>query len=393
MKKIYFTCTLFFVFAFCFAQTQVIKLPLTFHDKKSIHSVGYNSLEGNNELTDTSRIAKNCNNLTNLKMGNVRIYLEGVFTGWDSSFRSTFRYVIGTDKDGKEQLIIDRNNNSNFSDDTVIIPDTIGGKPKVSMGKLSEVSIEYDWATHGKKAKRFVNVHILYNSKSKLYLYTFVQYATAILNGKQLEILPNNDISYLNYGVFNDSSSTSESITSNKYLKDNDKLYRVKDLDINENVLILEKENLPFSKIESPQIGFRAPAFTAVDLITKQTISLKNYKGKYVFLDLWTTWCGPCLEEMPKIKELYDKIDHSKIEFIGIVGRGKSETINKIIKTVGINFKLIEDNSENNIFQKYKLKIVPTTLLIDPNGIVIKSNFRAEELKKFIDNDFKESTK
>jgi len=167
----------------------------------------------------------------------------------------------------------------------------------------------------------------------------------------------------------------------------------VKDLDINENVLILEKENLPFSKIESPQIGFRAPAFTAVDLITKQTISLKNYKGKYVFLDLWTTWCGPCLEEMPKIKELYDKIDHSKIEFIGIVGRGKSETINKIIKTVGINFKLIEDNSENNIFQKYKLKIVPTTLLIDPNGIVIKSNFRAEELKKFIDNDFKESTK
>jgi len=393
MKKINFSCVLIFVFTVSFAQKQELKLPLTIHNELSNHPNGFDAFEHAQELSDTSRIAKGCNNLTNLRLGSVSIYLEGIFTGWDKSFRNSFHYVLGTDKDGKEQLIIDRNNNSDFSDDSVVIPDTMDGKPQVTKDKLRKVSVEYDWVEKGKKVKQFVNVRILYNPKAKLYLYSFTQYATAILNGKQLEILPSNDISYSNFEIFNNSISTSESITSNKYLKDNDKIYRVKDLDINENVLILEKENRPFSKIESPQIGFRAPVFSGIDLITKKTVSLENYIGKYVYLDLWATWCSPCLEELPQIKELYDRTDHSKIEFIGIVAKDKPEKINKIINTVGINWKLVEENSGNSIFQKYRMRRLPTTLLIDPNGIVIKSNLRAEELKKFIENGFKDTTK
>jgi len=391
MKKIYFTCTLIFVFTVSFAQKQELKLPLTFHDELSTHSYRCFALQSTQELSDTSQIAKGCRNLTNLRIGSIRIYQEGINTGWDKSFRSSFQYVFGIDKAGKEQLIIDRNNNSDFSDDTVFVADTIDGKTKVSLDKLSKVSVEYDWAEQGKKVKRFLNVPIFFDSRSKSYLYTFAQYATAVLNGKKLEIV-SNDLSYLTFEVFNDSSATAEAITSNKYLKDNDKIYRVNDLDINENVLILEKEKLPFSKIESPQIGFRCPAFTAIDLITKETVSLEKYKGKYVFLDLWTTWCGPCLEEMPNVKEVYDQIDHSKIEFIGIVEKDTREKIDKIINKIGINWKLVEANSENFIFNKYKVRALPTTLLIDPNGIVIKSNFRSEELKKFIENGFKDTT-
>lgn len=392
MKKIYFTCTLIFVFTVSFAQKQELKLPLTFHNELSTHSYSCFALQSTQELSDTSQIAKGCRNLTNLRIGSIRIYQEGINTGWDKSFRSSFQYVFGIDKAGKEQLIIDRNNNSDFSDDTVFVTDTIDGKTKVSLDKLSKISVEYDWAEQGKKVKRFLNVPIFFDSRSKSYLYTFAQYATAVLNGKKLEIVPY-DLSYLTFEVFNDSSATAEAITSNKYLKDNDKIYRVNDLDINENVLILEKEKLPFSKIESPQIGFRCPAFTAIDLITKETVSLEKYKGKYVFLDLWTTWCGPCLEEMPNVKEVYDQIDHSKIEFIGIVGKDTRERIDKIINKIGINWKLVEANSENLIFNKYKVRAFPTTLLIDPNGIVIKSGFRSEELKKFIENGFKDTTK
>jgi len=392
MKKVYFTCTLIFVFTVSFAQKQELKLPLTFHNELSTHSYSCFALQSTQELSDTSQIAKGCRNLTNLRIGSIRIYQEGINTGWDKSFRSSFQYVFGIDKAGKEQLIIDRNNNSDFSDDTVFVADTIDGKTKVSLDKLSKISVEYDWAEQGKKVKRFLNVPIFFDSRSKSYLYTFAQYATAVLNGKKLEIVPY-DLSYLTFEVFNDSSATAEAITSNKYLKDNDKIYRVNDLDINENVLILEKEKLPFSKIESPQIGFRCPAFTAIDLITKETVSLEKYKGKYVFLDLWTTWCGPCLEEMPNVKEVYDQIDHSKIEFIGIVGKDTREKIDKIINKIGINWKLVEANSENLIFNKYKVRAFPTTLLIDPNGIVIKSDFRSEELKKFIENGFKDTTK
>jgi len=390
MKKINIIFVLIFVSTVCFAQKQEIKLPLTFHNELSIHSDKYAVLEHTQELSDTSQIAKGCRDLTNLRIGRISIYQEGINTGWDRSFRSSFRYVFGTDKKGKEQLIIDKNNNSNFSDDTVFVADSVDRNTKISADKWSKVSVEYDCAEQGKKVKQSINVHIVYNRQAKLYFYTFAQHATAILNGKKLEIVPSSDLSYLTFEVFNDSSSTSEGITSNKYLKNNDKIYRIKDLDINENVLILEKEDRPFSKIESAQIGFRVPAFTAIDLITKETVSLEKYRGKYVFLDLWTIWCGPCLAEMPNIKKVYDEIDHSKIEFIGIVGKDKPEEINKIINTIGINWKLVEANSENFIFNKYKIRAFPTTLLIDPNGIVIKSDFRAEQLKQFIDNNFKD---
>jgi thiol-disulfide isomerase/thioredoxin len=391
MKKSNFSWVFFFVFTVSFAQKQEIKLPLTFHNELSIHSDEWSSLDHTKVLSDTLGIAKTCKSLTNLKTGRIRIYDEAIFTGWDRSFRSSVKFVFGTDKNGKDQLIIDKNNNSDFSDDIFFVADTIGIKPKVSMDQLSKVSVEYDWAEQGKKVKRFTDVHIVYNSQQKLFFFTFAQHASAILNKIKLEIVPQRDLSYMNFEVFYDSSSATEAITSNKYLKDNDKLYRVKDLDIDGNVLILEKEKIPFSKIESPQIGFRAPAFSAIDLIAKDTVSLEKYKGKYVFLDLWTTWCGPCLAEMPKIKKIYDEIDHSKIEFIGIVGKDKPERINNIINNIGINWKLVEANSDNYIFNKYKVRSFPTTLLIDPNGIVIKSNFRAEELKKFIENDFKDT--
>jgi thiol-disulfide isomerase/thioredoxin len=388
MKKIQFTCALIFVFTICLAQKQDIKLPLTFHNEISIHNNSWSVLDHTQELSDTSRIAKGCKGLTNLRIGKIKIYAEGLSTGWDKSFRSSFRYVFGKDKNGKEQLIIDRNNNSDFSDDTVFVADTVDDKTKFSMDKMSKVSVEYDCAVQGKKVKQSINVHIVYNAHRKLYFSTIAQYATAILNGKKLEIVPHNDLSYLTYEVYNDSSSTAQGVTSNKYLKDNNKIFRINDLDINENVLILEKVKLPFSKIESPQIGFRCPTFTAIDLITKDTVSLEKYKGKYVYLDLWTTWCGPCLEEMPKIKKVYNEIDHSKIEFIGIVGQDTPEKINKIINTVGINWKLVEATSENFIFNKFKIRAFPTTLVVDPNGIVIKSDISAEQLKKFIENNF-----
>jgi thiol-disulfide isomerase/thioredoxin len=388
MKKINLVSVFIFVFAVCFAQRQEIKLPLTFHDQLSVHSTGFSVFDRTEDLSDTSQMAKGCSGLTNLRIGKIDLYPEASITGWDSSFRSSVQYVLGIGKDGREQLIIDKNNNSDFSDDFVFVAGTIDSKTRISADKFSKARVEYDWSEQGKKGKRFLDIHVAYQPEYNMYFYTFAHYATAMLNGREIEIVANNDLSYSNYSVFNDSTSTSEGVTTNKYLKDNDKVYRINDLDINESALILEKEERPFSKIESPQIGFRAPVFTETDLITKEMVSLEKYRGKYVFLDVWTTGCVPCLQEMPNVKEVYDKIDRSKIEFIGIVGKDTHERLDKIIKTIGINWKLVEANSENLIFEKYKVRCLPTTLLIDPNGIVIKSNFRAKELKTFIENGF-----
>lgn len=388
MKKINFVSVFIFVFTVCFAQRQEIKLPLTFHNRLSIHSTGFSALNVTKVLSDTSQMAKGCSGLTNLRIGTVKIYPEAAINGWDSSFRSSVQYILGIGKDGSEQLIIDKNNNSDFSDDSVLVVSTVDSKTSITADKFSKASVEYDWSEQGKKLKRSIDIHVVYQPKANMYFYTFAHYATAMLNGRTIEIVGNNDLSYLNYSVFNDSTVGSEGVTSNKYIKNNDEVYRINDLDINESVLILEKDKRPFSKIESPQIGFRAPVFTETDLITREMVSLEKYRGKYVYLDIWTTWCGACIEEMPNVKEVYDKADRSKIEFIGIVGKDTREKIDKIINKIGINWKLVEANSENLIFNKYKVRALPTTLLIDPNGIIIKSNFRAKELKMFIENNF-----
>lgn len=388
MKKINLVSVFIFAFTICFAQRQEVKLPLTFHNRLSIHSTGFSALNVTKELSDASQMAKGCSGLTNLRIGTVKIYPEAAINGWDSSFRSSVQFILGIGKDGSEQLIIDKNNNSDFSDDSVLVVSTLDSKTSISADKFSKASVEYDWSEQGKKLKRSIDIHVVYQPKASMYFYTFAHYATAMLNGRTIEIVGNNDLSYSNYSVFNDSSAGSEGVTTNKYIKNNDEVYRINDLDINESVLILEKDKRPFSKIESPQIGFRAPVFTETDLITKEMVSLEKYRGKYVYLDIWTTWCGACIEEMPNVKEVYDKADRSKIEFIGIVGKDTREKIDKIINKIGINWKLVEANSENLIFNKYKVLSLPTTLLIDPNGIIIKSNFRANELKRFIENGF-----
>lgn len=380
-----------FAFLFCLfftissAQKQDIKLPLTIHNELSTYSNMFSALNSISELSDTSDIAKGLKHLTNLRMGSEVIYPAGIISIWDSSFRNTFRYILGTDKNGKEQLIIDKNNNGNFIDDSVFVADKQSVDNKIPLEKLSKVSVEYDWVENGKKVKQFINVHIAYNPKINLYGRIFAQHATATLNGKRLEIIPSHDLSYSAFTVFDNEISATDGISQNNYLKDNNNVYRIKEIDIDKKLLILEKENKKFAEIESAQTGFHVPSFSETDLITKETVTLESYRGKYVFLDLWTTWCGPCIEEMPKLKVLYDKIDHSKIEFIGIVGQVNFERINKIINDNGINWKLIESTTENLLFQKYKVKHFPTTLLVDPNGIIIRSNIRADELEKIIE--------
>ena len=132
-------------------------------------------------------------------------------------------------------------------------------------------------------------------------------------------------------------------------------------------------------------MGFRVPSFSGPEWYTKDTISIEKLKGKYIFLDLWTTWCGPCIQELPNIRALYDKVNTEKIAFIGVVGEDKHEKINKIIKTTGINWPLVESNSKNKIFDKFKVNSFPTTLLIDPNGIIIKSGFNTQGLEKYLE--------
>ena len=391
MKRSIVNLILLLFVTFSSAQKQELRLPLTFHNEMGTYDSGLSAIQSHKAVSDTCTIAQSCKVLKDKRMGEVTIYPMASFNGWDRTYRNTVRFIIGVDSVGKKQIMFDTNNNADFSDEVIFVADTINDRNRFSIDKLNKVKVEYDWAVQGKKVKRELGICCLYESKIDMYLYTFAHHATAILNGKKLVITPMNNLEYLIFEVFDLSKNANEGITANRYLTDNNKVYRVKEVDINTNELVLVKEVRKLSEIESVQIGFRPPAFSALDVITKEMVSLEKYRGKYVFLDLFTTWCGPCIKELPEIKKVYDQVDRSKIEFIGIIGEDKPERIAKIISNSGLNWRLIEANTDNIIFNKYKVSSFPTTLLIDPNGIIIKSGFRSEELKRFIDNGFKET--
>ena len=131
-------------------------------------------------------------------------------------------------------------------------------------------------------------------------------------------------------------------------------------------------------------IGVPSPAFVDYENYKGGKTSLKDLAGKYVYIDIWATWCGPCKAEIPSLKEV-EKAYHGKnIEFVSISvdnGRGyKEKTVEaskegwkKMIaeKEMG-GIQLFADKAWESDFTKgFKVNSIPRFILIDPKGNVV----------------------
>lgn len=120
------------------------------------------------------------------------------------------------------------------------------------------------------------------------------------------------------------------------------------------------------------KVGSVAPKFTLKD-INGKTVSLDDFKGKYVLIDFWASWCGPCREELPYVKELYKQYHQQGFEIISITKDEKSDLWEKAIEKEKIeswtHFSLLENQS--NIDKEYFVNGIPHKLLIDKNGMII----------------------
>ena len=121
------------------------------------------------------------------------------------------------------------------------------------------------------------------------------------------------------------------------------------------------------------KIGSLAPEFTLKDIDDK-TISLSDFKNKkYVLIDFWASWCGPCREELPYIKELYKKYKDQGFEIISISKDDKSDLWKNAIAKEKIEYwkHIFITENDKKIITDYFVYGIPHKVLIDKNGIII----------------------
>lgn len=130
-------------------------------------------------------------------------------------------------------------------------------------------------------------------------------------------------------------------------------------------------------------VGKPAPDFAAKDMQGVEK-HLSDFKGKYVLLDFWASWCGPCRRESPNLVDSYAKFRDKRFEIVSFSVDKESADWKKAVEKDQYTWTNLVDylDPEASVAKLYGITSLPTNFLIDPTGKIIAQNLRGEELGK-----------
>lgn len=128
--------------------------------------------------------------------------------------------------------------------------------------------------------------------------------------------------------------------------------------------------------------GDKAPDFRCKDM-EGRIHTMKEFEGKYVLLDFWASYCGPCQEEIPFLKAVEEKFRKKKITFVSIsTDMEKEEWVKKVQEKELKGMQLIIDRADIGFIHQYRVETIPRYILIDKEGKIMNLNLpRPSELE------------
>jgi peroxiredoxin len=145
-------------------------------------------------------------------------------------------------------------------------------------------------------------------------------------------------------------------------------------------------------KLNNLSVGEMAPDFTEADT-ANQPVSLHDFKGKYVFIDFWASWCHYCRQENPDIVAAYAKFKDKGLSILGVsldAAPTKAAWL-KAIQTDHLTWTQVSDlkSYDNQVAQLYLVKAIPQNFLIGPDGKIIAKDLHGNDLDKTLSEIFK----
>jgi thiol-disulfide isomerase/thioredoxin len=160
-------------------------------------------------------------------------------------------------------------------------------------------------------------------------------------------------------------------------------------LDLNARTFVIRDHAAGDNRRIALRVGEQVPDFEFTDLDGKAH-RFGEFQGKYVLLDFWGTWCGPCRMELPNLAKSYQQFRGRQFVVLGMDDDRDVANVRALLREKGVTFpQSTGDRGNELVHKRFRVNRFPTAVLIDPAGKIIsldlEDQFRGENLARTLD--------